>query len=38
MPENRKTYHKKSTAKKHRKKGEKVVKYGKGYQLRKVKR
>lgn len=36
MPKDRKTYHLKSNAKKHRKMGERVVKYGRGYQLRKV--
>lgn len=38
MPSNRKTYLKKSSAQEARKKGERVVEYGNGYQLRKVKR
>lgn len=38
MPMDRKMYMKKSTAKAARRKGERVVKYMKGYQLRKVKR
>lgn len=38
MPYGRKTFKKKSTAKKARRKGERIVKYGTGFQLRKVKR
>lgn len=38
MPAYKKMYKKKSTAKKARRKGERVVKYGKGYQIKKVNR
>lgn len=37
MAKDRKMYRKKSTAQKARRKGERVVKYGKGYQIRKTK-
>lgn len=38
MPMYRKLYRTKSSAKKKRRKGYRVVKYGKGYQLRRVKK